>query len=372
MSRHDAVTNDLLDRYLTGSATAEEIVRVEEYLAMAPLDDSFVRSMQLAQSSAMRADVPPLAHGHAIAARRLGFTPAVVTREMRDMPAPHPQVSMSSAEGDVVMTRSHRASTASGRRAFAGVMPLGMRSLRHRVGYLFAGAAAVIIIMFGYAHFPIRASAHLPGTTYTTANAQRANIMLPDGSRVTLDVASRLDVPRDYAMGNRTVTLTGEALFTVLNHTNQPFRVITGKTTAEVLGTSFIVRRYTADTITNIAVRDGKVSVHHGATPSIVLTAMQQADVGRSPDVRVSAVDPSRFSFVNGVLSFKNTPLHEVAVELGRWYDVEIRLGDASLAGTRVTGEFLAGSRADLRELLAEPLGVRVVQDGRIFTIYRR
>jgi ferric-dicitrate binding protein FerR (iron transport regulator) len=189
---------------------------------------------------------------------------------------------------------------------------------------------------------------------------------------VTLDVASRLDVPGDYAMGNRTLVLTGEALFTVTKHSDQPLRIVAGKTTAEVLGTRFVVRHYATDTTTNVAVQNGKVSVHHGTMQPVVLAAMQQADVGSTHGARVRAADSSRFSFAAGVLEFKGTPLSEVALELERWYDVEIRLGDPSLATRLVAGGFIAGSRADLAELLAGPLGVRVVQDGRTFTLYRR
>ncbi|HXC26062.1 MAG TPA: FecR domain-containing protein, partial [Gemmatimonadaceae bacterium] len=96
---------------------------------------------------------------------------------------------------------------------------------------------------------------------YTTGNAQRANITLPDGSTVALNVASRLEVPADYMTGDHTVHLVGEGLFTVVRHESTPFAVEAGTTTTRVLGTRFVVRHYPSDSATMVAVQDGKVAV---------------------------------------------------------------------------------------------------------------
>ncbi|HXC24323.1 MAG TPA: FecR domain-containing protein, partial [Gemmatimonadaceae bacterium] len=100
-----------------------------------------------------------------------------------------------------------------------------------------------------------------PMSTYATTNGQRATITLLDGTTVVLGVASRLDVPGDFAAGNHQVALAGEALFTVLHHMGTPFTVLAGTSQTRVLGTSFVVRHYPHDTVTTVAVRDGKVIV---------------------------------------------------------------------------------------------------------------
>jgi transmembrane sensor len=340
--RHDDTSTDprtgipdetLFDRYLAGECTDAERETLDAWL-----------------------------RAHPDHAARLGIITYVAANPVAEMR----RVDAAAAFG-TFLSRTRSEAIAYGAHR-TGIVPV----LWRRMGYVLASVVTVLLMLVGYAHFATRARTHLPVTTYTTANAQRANLTLPDGSLVSLGVDSRLDVPGDYAMGNRTLKLTGEAMFTVTNHANQPFRVITAKTTTEVLGTSFVVRRYATDTTTNVAVRSGKVSVHDGAMQPIVLATMQQVDLGPGRDIHVHAVDPSRFDFVTGVLEFKGAPLSEVATELGRWYDVEIRLGDSTLADRHVTGGFMAGSRADLAEILAEPLGVRVVQDGRILTLYRR
>jgi ferric-dicitrate binding protein FerR (iron transport regulator) len=202
---------------------------------------------------------------------------------------------------------------------------------------------------------------------YTTANAQRANITLPDGSVVALDVGSRLTVPSDYAAGHHTVQLIGKGMFTVQRHDGTPLTVLAGPASVHVLGTSFVVQHYPTDSLATVAVRNGKVSV--GNT---VVAASQQVTVGAHGAGVVHAMDPGQFSFVRGVLVLNAIPMHQAIVELDRWYDVDIRLGDPSLAARHIAGEYAAGSLADLSDILMGSLGVRVERHGRVLTLYPR
>jgi ferric-dicitrate binding protein FerR (iron transport regulator) len=190
---------------------------------------------------------------------------------------------------------------------------------------------------------------------------------LPDGSRVILNVASRLEVPMDYERGNRTLRLHGEALFTVAHLSGAPFTVIAGPSVTRVLGTSFVVRRYTTDTAATVAVREGKVAVQ-----SAVLGAAQQIVVSEHHVGQIKPADSAQFSFAMGVLTLDNVSLLKAIPELNRWYDAEIRLGDPVLANRRVVGGFTAGSLTDLSVILEHTFNVRVVREGRVLTLYPR
>lgn len=235
-----------------------------------------------------------------------------------------------------------------------------------------AGVAAAIVAVTvlgwraGVSH--VRERVAQSTLTYTTGNGERAKITLPDGSTVSLNVASRLDVPADYAAGNRTVRLTGEALFTVSHQAQTGFAVIAGGVPVRVLGTSFMTRHYATDTATTVAVQTGKVGVR-----SVVVTAAQQVAVGPAGMIgTVRPADASQFSFAAGVLTLKSVPFPEAIQELDRWYDADIRLGDPSLRTQRVTGECAAGSLADLTNILELTFNVRVVRNGRVLTLFPR
>lgn len=207
-------------------------------------------------------------------------------------------------------------------------------------------------------------------STYTTANGQRANITLPDGSTVALDVASRLQVPSDYQTGNRTVRMTGTAIFTVAHHSRVPFIVQAGGTATTVLGTTFLVRHYQTDTSTIIAVQDGKVAVSSATQSPTVLANGQQLVLGRAGAAHLESLNPAPFTFVRGVLTLKNMPLSQAIAELDRWYDADIRLGDPSLRTLRVTGENAAGSLEDLSNIFELTFKVHVVRQGRTLTLF--
>ena len=249
-----------------------------------------------------------------------------------------------------------------------GVFKTG--TLRRKVWYTAAslgvGILGVVIGWNGRAR-------HAPGSapnsvsTYATANGERANITLPDGSTVALNVASRLDVPVDYAAGNHTVRLQGQALFTVTHHEGTPLTVIAGTTTARVLGTNFSVRHYSTDATSTVAVRDGKVAVG-----TVVLTASQLIEVGPRGVTSLRPADASQFSFAAGVLTIDSMPVMQAVPELNRWYAADIRFGDPSLEHGRIDGKFAAGSLSDLAEYLEFLLDARVVRHGRTLTLYHK
>lgn len=202
-------------------------------------------------------------------------------------------------------------------------------------------------------------------TVYTTAQGERANITLPDGSTVALNVASRLEVPTDYTAGDRTLRLAGEAFFTVQHHNRAPFTVISGAVATRVLGTSFLVRHYAADTVTEVAVRDGRVTVH-----SAVVSGGQHVWVAQHAMSRPGPVAATRFSFVTGVLYLDGVTLRDAVPDLNRWYNVDVRFGDAAAATRRISSGFAAGSSHELEEFLTWTMHLRVVRHGRVLTLF--
>ena len=250
----------------------------------------------------------------------------------------------------------------------------GRFSLRSSGWYLAIGCAmSVLLLAFGWRISASHLRRYIPGsqttyTTYATTQGQRATITLPDSNTVVLNVGSRLEVPTNYGAGNHVVRLAdGEALFTITHHRDAPFVVTAGRVTARVLGTSFIMRHYGTDTAAIVAVRDGKVAV--GST---ILTAHRLVEIGKSGTPHVQAVDEAPFTFATGTLTIDGLALPDAIVELDRWYNADIRLGDPTLAKRHVNASFSAGSVNELAENLGALYDVRVVREGRVLILNPR
>jgi len=240
----------------------------------------------------------------------------------------------------------------------------------------------------------VRARLQTPGfhaqhyVTYTTRPNQRAVITLRDGTHVQLDVASRLDVPSDFGRDDRSVRLVGHATFDVSHHDAAPFIVETRETRATVLGTAFSVRAYESVSPARladvrVAVQSGKVAMQACAraatdspcVPTAGQTVLAANDVGivtasRNVDVaRDTSVDAD-FAFISGRLLLDGASLGRLVPDLERWYDVEIRLADPSLADRALGGWLSQGTSEDLAQYLTGALHVRVEREGRVMTIY--
>jgi transmembrane sensor len=232
------------------------------------------------------------------------------------------------------------------------------------------GVTAVAALFFAAQHTLDRsepASYFRGATVHSTENGQRATVTLPDGSTVILNVASRLEVPENFGTETRLVRLTGQAMFVVNHHRGVPFIVETQRQTTQVLGTTFVVREYNTDTLSTVAVREGKVMVS-----STVLTPLQQAKVDGSGRVHVTIADTTQFGFATGTLNLNEVTFQDAIPDLARWYDAEIRLGDSSLGKRRMTLHSSNTSITDFVDMLEWSYGIKAVRNGRVLTLYSK
>ncbi len=364
MPTDDFLLDDLLARYLAGECTSEERADVERYALTVPDAASILDSARLGWDASAISD--------RMSAGRVALFLSELHRTIGDVRH------IAGDLDDVVQKHARRPGTVRRRDGRLGeyvASPSRMirslsRGVRYSITGLVIGSVGLIV---GWQARSWRGPSHgraasASTITYATGKGQRATVVLPDGSTVALDVASRLDVPADYVAGNHTLYVRyGEAMFTTRHSARTPFSVVSGATTVRVLGTSFLVRHYETDTSTMIAVRDGKVAVR-----STVVTAQQQAVVTRAGAIHVESTDPTQFSFTTGVLVLHDVLLRDAAATLGRWYDADIRFGNSAVANRRIAGEFASGSLADLAAILELTFDIKVVRDGRVLTLYQR
>jgi len=208
---------------------------------------------------------------------------------------------------------------------------------------------------------------------YATARGQRAEFRLKDGTRIVLSVASRLRVPADYGTRERSLYLEGEAYFDVRHDPGRRFVVHTAHAATEDLGTRFDVRSYEGDSTVQVVVAEGRVALRARAADTLVTPGqLGVATAGGALVVR-DRVDVDRYlGWTTGRLSFDNTPLSDALPQLGRWYDLDLRLADRSLASLPLTATFKNQTTTQVLDLVAQALGLRLERDGRVVTFYRK
>ena len=238
-----------------------------------------------------------------------------------------------------------------------------------------AAAAAVAIVAAGMtmsrAAPPPRQSDQ-PAFEVSTTLGQRASAQLSDGSHVMLGPMSSIRYSSERN-GSRTVHLTGQALFTVAHDSTRPFTVYTTHGVATDLGTRFVVRNYPGDSAIVVSVVEGKVSLRRSmaATDSVLVEGGDRAMATGAGALAVErGVDVQRdLAWFEGRLEFRYTPMRDVVTELGRWYDVDIRLASNAIASQRLSASFRDESIDEVLRLIAASLAIRVERHGKIVTL---
>jgi transmembrane sensor len=215
---------------------------------------------------------------------------------------------------------------------------------------------------------------------FGTQRGQQAEVTLPDGSRLRLDTATRLEVA--YYRQHREVTLLdGQAVFGVQADAARPFHVLAGPVGVTVVGTRFSVR-YTpgqpGSEGVQVAVEEGRVRVVRrdgapgealrGLPGAIELAAGQQvrtdaagalAPVQAVPGEGIATWRDSRISFVD-------TPLAQALAELERYGSTGLVVRDPAVAAMRLSGTFDPRDAQTLRRVLPSALPVRLREAGSV------
>ena len=210
--------------------------------------------------------------------------------------------------------------------------------------------------------------------TVVTRAGQRLIVHLADKSTITLGPASTLRYDRSGR--NREMTLEGLADFRVQHDPARPFVVHAGGTDIADIGTDFVVRSYASDSAVHVAVNTGVVSVRNrvGDRGELLVHAGEVALVhGVSAPLQVLDVNPVAFTaWIAGTLTFDDEEFADIARELGRWFDVDIRSADSTLGSRRITAIYNNPSLPSVLDALSATLGARYERTGRIITFSAR
>jgi transmembrane sensor len=165
-----------------------------------------------------------------------------------------------------------------------------------------------------------KADGNLNNTIATPAGGQY-QVILPDGTRVTLNSASSMTFPAAFAQASqRNVEVSGEAYFEVSKDKQRPFRVKTANQLVEVLGTHFNINAYHDEPVVVTTLLEGSVKINN----QVMLRPGEQAmNSGSSVEVQQADMEKA-MAWKNGDFVFKNEDFKTAMRKISRWYDVEI------------------------------------------------
>jgi transmembrane sensor len=250
------------------------------------------------------------------------------------------------------------------------------------LGALSTIAGVLFILLF----FSQATDEDLEPMLITTAIGETREVELPDGTRITLNTDSRLEVDYDTHRRNARL-LSGEAFFDVTPNANRPFWVYAGENNIRVVGTAFLVRllqENLAVTVTKGRVELAKTAkipeagkpprepvkapsrdntTQTLATP-FTLQAGQSITITKHevrPVATVSAREIQReLSWQDGLLDFSNTTLEKVVNDLGRYTPLQIEITDPKLRELEFSGLFRIGEVQPLFKALESEFGIQV------------
>lgn len=209
---------------------------------------------------------------------------------------------------------------------------------------------------------------------FSTVRGQQAEVPLPDGSRLRLGTATRLEVTY-YRQRREVRLLDGEAVFSVQADAHRPFDVLAAATRITVVGTRFAVRHtpdMAADAGVHVLVEEGRVRVARAwGTPfpgevALELSAGQQvaSDVHGALATVVPVPGDGIAPWREHRVSFVDTPLGHALAELERYGNTGLVLRDPAVAALRLSGTFNPRDARTLRRVLPSALPVRLQEQG--------
>ncbi|MEJ1961800.1 MAG: FecR domain-containing protein [Gammaproteobacteria bacterium] len=208
---------------------------------------------------------------------------------------------------------------------------------------------------------------------YRSTLGEQRSVVLPDGSAVTLNTASRISVR--YSSDMRDIDLiAGEALFSVAHGDHRSFRVASGRALIVDVGTTFSVRR---DILAStVVVTEGHVRVignrlhrnESGLTAGVPATELRKGDRWIVANAALEALRPvehlsdrelaAQTLWTDGRLSFDHATVAAVADQFNRYNARKLVVVDQSVGASVVSVQSYANTDPMLFARSLESAGI--------------
>jgi len=177
--------------------------------------------------------------------------------------------------------------------------------------------------------------------TLSTQKGENTNVILPDGSKVWLNVDSKLRYPVNYGIKSRDLELEGEAYFEVKKNEELPFEITAGDVSTKALGTRFIISAYPESSEIKSSLVEGSVEAEYNKDFTLLNPGQQLVVTKNKSGFVVKTFDEEyELGWKNNQLVFRLTPFDHVITKLEKWYDVNFDYNPALFKSETLTVRF--------------------------------
>ncbi|WP_025761852.1 FecR family protein [Dyadobacter tibetensis] len=207
-------------------------------------------------------------------------------------------------------------------------------------------------------------------------------VVLEDGSHITLSPKSKISFPNKFNADKREVYLSGEAFFDISKDTSRPFFVYAHEVVTKVLGTSFLIRSFGNEQEVSVRVKSGRVAVfarQDTQTPrdqskeltGTIIDPNQQIVVVRASVKMTKTLIPIPEIIVEprhvNAFNFDDVPVQKVFETLEKAYSVEILVDSSVRFECPLSANLADLSLYEKLDLICKAVGARYeIIDGRI------
>lgn len=199
-----------------------------------------------------------------------------------------------------------------------------------------------------------------------TAKGERNTVTLSDGSIVYLNSNSKLVYPKTFSGKDRQIELRGEAYFAVAHDPSKPFRVKTGSSTTEVVGTEFNLR-YRSNKM-ELVVAKGAVKAYRNNSDKFVSVTKGNMVI-YNPEKGFTIpqkVNVHRYTaWRENKLSFVQAQLFDVMNEIEMYYNVQVIYKNRHVKNKTLTGIFDADSLDHVLAMIALTMNMDIHREGK-------
>jgi len=201
------------------------------------------------------------------------------------------------------------------------------------------------------------------------------DVVLPDGSVVSLSAGSSLTFTSPFKPDSRFVNFSGEAFFQIEGNPNWPFIIETNELTIRVIGTAFNVRSWPHQSSSYVDVSHGLVDVSSktdGSTTIQLSEGHRAAYNRKSRMLEKSVVDPNFLSWKTRQIEFQNASLNQVFETLENVYKVKIVVSDASILEERMGATFSHNTLNYITNVVCATFDLEVSEENDVLVFIRK